>query len=204
MWIHRIHMFLGLPDPDPLVRGVDTDPSIIPLLSSKIVRNTLILTVLWLLLDFLSLKTDVNVPSKSNKQKNFVKNIIFLLASWSESPDPDPHQNVMESGTLVFVSIRILGIRRVIHISNFSCQSFKSRSEKCLNVDVIRFKLQHHFSLCLFICHTCKTMHFRRFYLCCCQCCGAAGSVCFLGLLDPDPDTLVRGPAPDPSIIKQI
>ncbi len=26
--IHRIHMFLGLldPDPDPLVRGMDTDP----------------------------------------------------------------------------------------------------------------------------------------------------------------------------------
>jgi hypothetical protein len=29
--IHRIHMFLGLPDPDPLVRGMDpyADPSII-------------------------------------------------------------------------------------------------------------------------------------------------------------------------------
>jgi hypothetical protein len=26
--IHRIHMFLGLPDPDPLVRGMDPDPSI--------------------------------------------------------------------------------------------------------------------------------------------------------------------------------
>jgi hypothetical protein len=25
----RIHMFLGLPDPDPLVRGMDPDPSII-------------------------------------------------------------------------------------------------------------------------------------------------------------------------------
>ncbi len=24
--IHRIHMFLGLPDPDPLVRGMDPDP----------------------------------------------------------------------------------------------------------------------------------------------------------------------------------
>jgi hypothetical protein len=38
--IHRIHMFLGLPDPDqdPLVRGVDPDPSIILLSSSKIVR----------------------------------------------------------------------------------------------------------------------------------------------------------------------
>jgi hypothetical protein len=27
--IHRIHMFLGLPDPDPLVGGMDPDPSII-------------------------------------------------------------------------------------------------------------------------------------------------------------------------------
>ncbi len=27
--IHRIHMFLGLPDPDPQVRGMDLDPSFI-------------------------------------------------------------------------------------------------------------------------------------------------------------------------------
>jgi hypothetical protein len=26
IWIHRIHMFLGLPDPDPLVRVIDPDP----------------------------------------------------------------------------------------------------------------------------------------------------------------------------------
>ena len=25
--IHRIHMSLGLPDPDPLVRGMDQDPA---------------------------------------------------------------------------------------------------------------------------------------------------------------------------------
>ncbi len=24
--IHQIHMFLGLPDPDPLVRGMEPDP----------------------------------------------------------------------------------------------------------------------------------------------------------------------------------
>ncbi len=56
--IHRIHMFLGLPYPDT-VRGVDPDPSIIPLLSSKIARKTLILKTLWLLVDFLSLKNEV-------------------------------------------------------------------------------------------------------------------------------------------------
>jgi hypothetical protein len=28
--IHRIHMILGLPDPDPLVRGMDPDPALDP------------------------------------------------------------------------------------------------------------------------------------------------------------------------------
>jgi len=40
---------------------------------AKIARKTLIPTVLRLLFDFLSLKNDVNVASKSNKQKNFVQ-----------------------------------------------------------------------------------------------------------------------------------
>jgi hypothetical protein len=31
--IHRIHMFLGLPDPDPLVRGMEPDPDPAPDLS---------------------------------------------------------------------------------------------------------------------------------------------------------------------------
>jgi hypothetical protein len=44
--IYRIHVFLGLPDPDPLVRGMDPDPA----------------------QEFLSLKNDVNVASKSDKQ----------------------------------------------------------------------------------------------------------------------------------------
>jgi hypothetical protein len=37
---------------------------------AKIVRKIVIPTVLWLLYDFLSLKNDVNVPSKTYKQKN--------------------------------------------------------------------------------------------------------------------------------------
>ncbi len=48
---------------------------------AKIVSKTLIPTVFWLSFDFLSLKNDVNVPSKSNKQKNFFLNS-FLLVSW--------------------------------------------------------------------------------------------------------------------------
>ncbi len=81
----------------------------------------MISTVLWLLFDFLSLKNDVKVPSKSTMQKNFLKVFSFLLASWRSmmkiegsgsasgsasgsgsisqrhgSADPDPHQNVMD------------------------------------------------------------------------------------------------------------
>ncbi len=56
-------------DPDPLVRGPDPAPD--PFYHQpKIVRKTLIPTVLWLLYDFLSLKRDVNLASKSKKQKN--------------------------------------------------------------------------------------------------------------------------------------
>ncbi len=66
--IRRIDMVLGIKNPDtgPLVRGKDLDPIKI----KKIVRKTLIPTVFWLLFDFLSLKNDVNVHSKSNEQKN--------------------------------------------------------------------------------------------------------------------------------------
>jgi hypothetical protein len=54
--------------------------------SAQIVRKTLISTVLGLLFDFLPLKTDVNVPSKSNMQKNcFSKNLFFVSASGSIS-----------------------------------------------------------------------------------------------------------------------
>jgi hypothetical protein len=65
--IHRIHMFLGLPDPDPLVRGMDPDPdpSIIMQNSKKNLDSYYFVT----LFDFLSLKNDVNVPSKSIRQK---------------------------------------------------------------------------------------------------------------------------------------
>ncbi len=82
------------------------------LYQGKIVRKTLTATILRLLCDFLSLKNDVNVTSKSNKQKKLEK-IVFLLASWRSmtkiaeswsgsisqmhgSADPDPYQNVTD------------------------------------------------------------------------------------------------------------
>ncbi len=49
----------------------------------KIVRKTLISTVLWLLYEFLSLKNKVNKCTlKSNTPKKLTKQTYFLLASW--------------------------------------------------------------------------------------------------------------------------
>jgi hypothetical protein len=67
-----VFKFLGLSDPDPLGRGKDPDHQ------AKIVRKTRISTVLRLIKDFLGVKNDVNVPSKSNKQKNFGKVLFFV------------------------------------------------------------------------------------------------------------------------------
>jgi len=69
----RIHMFLGLPDPDPLVRGMDPDPALDPDLHPSIImqnsKENLDSYYFVTLFDFLSFKNDVNVASKSNKQK---------------------------------------------------------------------------------------------------------------------------------------
>jgi hypothetical protein len=66
-------MFLGLPDPDPLVRGMDPDLDLlwirILLSSCKNSTKNLHSHYFVALFDFLSLKNDVNVASKSNKQK---------------------------------------------------------------------------------------------------------------------------------------
>ncbi len=60
------------PDPrvfrPPYLWLMDPDPSII---RQKIVLKSLIFTVMRLLFDLLSLKNDVNVPSKSKMQKYF-------------------------------------------------------------------------------------------------------------------------------------
>jgi hypothetical protein len=66
------------PDPDPQDPHVLRPPGSGSFShQSKIVRKTLIPSVLWLLLDFLSMKNDVNVTSKSKKQKKFIKKIVF-------------------------------------------------------------------------------------------------------------------------------
>jgi hypothetical protein len=64
-------MFWASPDPDPktLVRGMDLDPSI----SCKNGKKNHDSYYCVALFDFLSLKNDVNVPSKRNKQNKFKK-----------------------------------------------------------------------------------------------------------------------------------
>ncbi len=55
--------------PDPLVRDTDPDPFIIKQTSKKNLGSYCFVTFY----DFLSLKNDVNVASKSKKKKNFKK-----------------------------------------------------------------------------------------------------------------------------------
>ncbi len=55
---------------------------------AKIVRKTLISTVLWLLYDFLSLKNDVNVPLKKlSRIRNTDFNIHIILLIWNSNLD---------------------------------------------------------------------------------------------------------------------
>ncbi len=64
-------MFFGPPGSGYVIifTGPDLDPD--PSIYKQKSRKTLISAILWLLFDVLSLKTDLNVPSESNKQNNF-------------------------------------------------------------------------------------------------------------------------------------
>ncbi len=75
-------MFLGLSDPDPLVRGMDPDPALDPdpdlsIIMQKYSKKNLDFYYFVTLSDFLSLKNDVNVASKSNKQKKLCEKFVF-------------------------------------------------------------------------------------------------------------------------------
>jgi hypothetical protein len=63
---------LDLPVPDPLARGTDPDPSIIKK------KKNVISSGFDFFMTF-TLKNDVNVPSKSKKQKYLEKKIIGIL-----------------------------------------------------------------------------------------------------------------------------
>ncbi len=101
---HRIHMFWGLPEPDPLVRRVDPDPALAPdpdpsiiLLSSsknseKNLDSYCFVTSFGLFIFEKWCKC--TFKRYRNKQKNFFLNL-FCLASWrsvTKLQDPDPLQ----------------------------------------------------------------------------------------------------------------
>jgi hypothetical protein len=74
-------------------------------------------TVLWLLYDFLSLKNDVNVSLKSNKQKNFQNNYFLMAFMVTDeksriririrSADLDPYNNVTDPQQWLFFSLKL-------------------------------------------------------------------------------------------------
>ncbi len=76
IWI-QIRMSLGLPDPSIICMDPDEDldPYPDPSINKQKERKNWISTILWLLFDLFSVKTDENVPSKRNKEKTY-----FLLA----------------------------------------------------------------------------------------------------------------------------
>ncbi len=71
----RIRMFLDILVPDPLVRGTDPDPYIIKQNDKKNIDFNCFCDFFFY---FLSLKNDVNVPSKSKKQKNCLKKLLVF------------------------------------------------------------------------------------------------------------------------------
>jgi hypothetical protein len=71
----RIHKFLGLPDLDPLVRGMDPDPALDPD-PSVIKLNSKKSAWFLLFCDFFFIFY-VSVTSKSKKQKNFFLTFFF-------------------------------------------------------------------------------------------------------------------------------
>jgi hypothetical protein len=119
---HRIHVFSGLPDSDPLDRGMDPDPALDPdpdpSITCKNNEKNLESYYFVTLFDFLSLKINVNVPYLPTviRRKNCVKKLVFAgflkvndensririrtgsinQRHGSVDPDPDPHQNVMD------------------------------------------------------------------------------------------------------------
>jgi hypothetical protein len=87
--------------------------------------------------DFLSLRTDVNVPTESNKQNNLEKKTHFLLVSWKsltkgagsgavnhvcgyKDLDPYLYQKVTDSDTLVCIKYHYLLILNLF-ISFYLC-----------------------------------------------------------------------------------
>jgi hypothetical protein len=86
---------------------MDPDSAPDPYIIKQKMARTLIPTAVRLLFDILSLKNEVYVPSKSNKQNTFIKLAFLALTKiagsgsicqrhGSADPDPDLHYNVVD------------------------------------------------------------------------------------------------------------
>ncbi len=113
----------------------------------KKVRKTLILLIYDFFFNITSLKTSINVTSKSNKQENFEKYLFlagFLSATdeirifsrirqWYGSADPNPYQNVTDPQHYILVLARNVPVYLVLFglvsltFTSFSCPSLLTR-----------------------------------------------------------------------------
>jgi hypothetical protein len=147
-------MFLGLPNPNHYYICTDLDP----FHQAKIVRKTLISTVLWLLYDFLSLKNSVNTSLKSNR---YQQNLFLFMASWMSltksagsgssyviGMDPDPYQNITDPQhfiePLYFTHIYVCLTNSLSSTPTASCVCRRQQPPCTSNVfpsDIVEFKV---------------------------------------------------------------
>ncbi len=113
-WASRIRIHWSkVWDPDP-------DPSIIMQKNSK---KNLVSYCFVTLFDFLSWKNDVNVPSKSNKQKKFVFSGILKVNDENsririQDLDPDPFVRGMDPRIRIRIHPKMSWIRNIERIFN--------------------------------------------------------------------------------------
>ncbi len=103
---------------------------------------------LWLILTFLSMKTDVNVPSKSNKQKNSEKTKLFFVGILSATDEKrvrirKSEERVHGSGSVPKYQGYTTLLLRVASTGSNSCVKIDKR--KCLvqfRTAILLYKVQ--------------------------------------------------------------
>ncbi len=199
--IRRILMFSGLPDPDPLVRetGPDPDPSIMKWStnSKKTIGSYCFVTfVTWFLWLFCW-------RLEGQWRNSRIRILIRIRIYWSEVWIRGSVLKFHGAPTLLF-SLPLLCAEARKSMQRAKQEAARDNSAKSL-FDFINVRLGG-----------AKKGSWRDAASSappppggpsrqrCGSESGSTGSTCFWGLLDPDPDPLVRGmdPDPDPSIIK--
>jgi hypothetical protein len=98
---------LGLLDSDPSLFCTDPDASIHQQ-AKKELRKTLISTIFDFFFDFVSMKSDVNVSSKSKKKKNVhFGHLVSILSAIDEKQDPNPIRKLMVQGPRIRIRTKL-------------------------------------------------------------------------------------------------